>query len=91
VLTVLSPIVRNDGTCKCGVPVYGKFLISGCSVDGDVKEIYLAVCLLFCCEIQFLVHCVEVIQDVMDACVVGVIYDQYVIYISEVSCNLVFV
>ena len=84
-------VVRNDGVYKCGFPVYGRFPVSGCSVDGDVEEIYLAVCLLFCCEIQFLVHCVEVIQDVMDACVVGVIYDQYVIYISEVSCNLVFV
>ena len=84
-------VVKNDGICKCGFSVYGKIPIRGCSVDGDVKEIYLAVCLLFCRELQFRLYCVELFQDVMDICVVGVIDDQYVIYISEVSYDLEFV
>jgi hypothetical protein len=50
VLVGVVRVVRIDGICKCGFPVCGEFPISGCSVDGDVEEVYLAVCLLFCCE-----------------------------------------
>jgi len=84
-------VVWDDGICKCGFPVYGKFPVSGCSVDGNVEEVELAVCLLFSCENWFWVYFVEAVKDIMEVREVGVVYDQYVVYISEVSCNFVFV
>ena len=60
-------------------------------MDGDVKEVYLVVWLAFHCELECWVYCVEVCQYVLGICVVGVIDDQYVVNVSEVSYDLTFV
>ena len=76
---------------KGGFSVYGNLPVDGGSVDGDVYEIDLVVGFCFCCDIYVWVDCVEVILYVVDVCVAGVINYHYVIYISEVSDNFVFV
>jgi hypothetical protein len=40
-------------------PVYASFPISGGSMNSNIKEIYLVVCLAFCCELEFWVYCVK--------------------------------
>jgi len=57
----------------------------------DVKEVYLVVGLTFHCEFECRVYCVVVCQYVLGVCVVGVIDDQYVVNISEVFYDLIFV
>ena len=60
-------------------------------MDGDVKEVYLAVCLAFHYDLECWVYCVEVCQYVLGVCVVGVVDDQYVVNVSEVFYDHMFV
>ena len=60
-------------------------------MDGDGKEVNLAVCPAFHCELECRMYCVEVCQYVLDVCMVGVVDDQYVINISAVLYDLMFV
>jgi hypothetical protein len=53
--------VWNDGVGECRFPVYANFPVSGGSMNGNVKEVYLVVCLTFCYELGFRVYCVEVL------------------------------
>jgi hypothetical protein len=91
---VFGGVVRgiwNDSIRKCRFSVHGDIPVHRGSMDGNVKEVYLVVCLAFCSELEFWVYCVEVILYVLNVCVVGVTDNQYVVYISEVFYDLVFV
>ena len=91
---MLGGVVRgvwNDGVRECRFPVYGNSLVCRGPMDGDVKELYLVVCLAFQCELECQVYCVEVCQYVLGICVVGVVDDQYVVNVSEVFYDLMFV
>jgi hypothetical protein len=46
VLVGVVGVVCDDGISECGLPVYGKFPVCGCSVYGNVKEVQLAVFLV---------------------------------------------
>jgi len=73
---VLGWVVGGVGdycVCKSGFSVYGCVPTGGGSFDGDVKVVYLVVGLGLSCELQVGVHCVEVVQYVLDVCVVGVV------------------
>ena len=60
-------------------------------MDGNVKEVYLVVCLAFHCELEFWMYCIEVSYCVLDVCVVGVVDKQYIVYVSEIFYDLMFV
>ena len=56
--------VRNDSVCEFRFPVYGNSPVCRGPMDGDVKEVYLLVCLALKCELECRVYCVEVCQYV---------------------------
>jgi len=90
---LLDGVVRdvwNDSVCECRFPVCGNSPVYNGPMYGDVKEIYLVVCLAFQCELECQVYCVEVCQYVLGICEVGVIDDQYVINLCEVFYYLMF-
>jgi hypothetical protein len=61
---VLGGVVRgvwNDGVGERRFPIYASFPVSGGSMNGNIKEVYLVVFLAFCCELEFWVYCVEVL------------------------------
>ena len=60
-------------------------------MDSNVKVIYLATGFSFCSELHVRVDRVEVILYVIDVCVSGIINYQNVVYVVQVSCNLVLV
>jgi len=72
-------------------PVHGNSPVCRGPTDGDIKEIYLVVCLAFRCELESQVYCTEVPQHVLDVCVVGVVDNQYIVYVSEIFYDLIFV
>ena len=90
---MLGGVVRgvwNDSVRECRFPVHGNSPICTGPMDGDVKEVYLVVCLPFRCELESRVYCIEVPRYVLDICVVGVIDNQYVVYIFEIFYDLMF-
>ena len=91
---MLGGVVRgvwNDSVCECGFPVHGNSPVCRGSMDGNVKEVYLVVCLAFRRELEFRVYCIEVPQYVLDVRVVGVVDNQYIVYVSEIFYYLMFV
>ena len=77
--------VRDDSVCECRFPVNSNSPVCRGPMDGDVKEVYLVVGLAFHSEFECRVYCVEVCQYVLGVCVVGVVDDQFVVNVSEVS------
>ena len=59
-------------------------------MDGDIQVVYHVAGFRFHCELKFGVYSVEVIQQGLDVCVGGDVYQQYVIHISEIIDNLMF-
>ena len=91
---MLGGVVRgvwNDSVHECRFPVYDNSPVCRGPLDGDIKEVYLVVCLVFQCELECRVYYVEGCQYVLGVCVVGVVDDQYVINVSEVFYDLMFV
>ena len=84
-------VVRHDCVSECWFSIYGNSPVSVGSVDSNVQEVYLVVFLTFCCKLEFRMHCTDVLQYVLNILVVGVIYNQYVIYIPEIFDDLVLV
>jgi len=83
---MLDGVVRgvwSDSVCECRFTVYGNSPVCSGPMDGNVKEVYLVVCLAFQCELECQVYCAEVCQYVLGICVVGVIDDQYVVNVCE--------
>ena len=66
--------VGDDGVCECVLPVYGGSNVCGGSVYGDVKIVQSVIYFYFCCELQFWMQVIKVIQDHLYAGVVGVEY-----------------
>jgi hypothetical protein len=56
-----------------------------------VWVLLMVVFFTFCCEFEFWVYRVEVLKYVLHVWVVAVVYDQYVVYVSEVFYNFVLV
>jgi len=90
---VLGGVVRgvwNDSVLECRFPVHRYSPVCRGPMDGNVKEVYLVVCLKFRCELEFRVYHIEVPQYILDICVVGVLDNQYVVYVSEIFYDLMF-
>ena len=51
--------VWNESVSECRFSVHGKSPVCRGPMDGDVKEVYLVVCLAFHCELECRVYCVE--------------------------------
>ena len=61
---VLGGVVKgvwNDGVSEGRFLVNTNFPVSGGSMNGNVKEVYLVVCLACCRELEFRVYCIEVL------------------------------
>ena len=84
-------VVWNDCVLESRFPVHRNSPVCRVPMEGDVKEVYLVVCLAFHCELECRVYCVEVCQYVLGVCLVGVVDDQYVVNVSEIFYDLMFV
>ena len=90
---MLGGVVRgvwNGSFHECRFPVYDNSPVCKGTMDSDVKEVCL-VCLAFQSELECRVYYIEVCHYVLGVCVVGVVDDQYVVNISEVFYDLMFV
>jgi hypothetical protein len=67
----------------------GKFIIF--FGDGEIQIVYSILGLFFCCEFYFGVYCIEFIVGIYNVRVVCNINDQYIVNVSAVVNNLVFV
>ena len=66
--------VGDDGVRECVLPVYGGFNVCGGSVYGVVNIVQSVISFRSCCELQFWVQGIKVINDHLYVGVVGVEY-----------------
>jgi hypothetical protein len=81
--------VGYDGVGVCGFPVYGYVDVGVVSVDGDIQKVDFVVVLYFFGELYVWVCGVEAVFYVIDVGMAAVIYDEYIVYVTEVIDNFV--